>query len=357
MAKVLSFPEFYSPANAGEYNFSPSTRALFAQVQGFRREHSVKVAATDTVKVHLLLIDLQSDFCFPDGTLYVGGRSGTGAVDDNRRIAEFIYRNLGVLTRITPTMDTHFPIQIFLPSFWVDEDNNPLLPHDVITGDLTIIRQGKSAGTATPSRAVAGSICDGNYTWLCRQARFYCQELEKGGKYQLYIWPEHCMLGSDGHVLAGVIQEARMFHSYIRAVQSEVEVKGGNPLTENYSVFAPEVLMRFDGVPMASKNVRFLKRLLEADTVIIAGQAASHCVKSSVDHLLSEIATQDPALAKKVYMLSDCTSAVAVPNPAGGFFVDFTPQAEEALARYADAGMNVVKSTDPIETWPGIRIA
>ena len=33
---------------------------------------------------------------------------------------------------------------------------------------------------------------------------------------------------------------------------------------------------------------------------------------------------------------------------------DFTPQAEAALQKFADAGMHLVKSTDPIENW-GIK--
>jgi len=354
--RTPQLPSFFDPLNAGKWSYSPDLRKLFVGAQGYREQLGIKAASTDKFKVHLLIIDGQKDFCFPEGTLYVGGRSGTGAVDDSRRIAEFIYRNMGVISEITPTMDTHFPFQIFSPSFWLDEAEKPLLPHDMITEDLTILRMGSPAGKAMPNPAVAGFICNGNYSWLRRQAQHYCEALAKGGRYQLYIWPEHCMLGSDGHALVGVIQEARMFHSYVRQMQSAAEVKGGNPLTENYSVFSPEVLTRFDGeAPLASKNARFIRTLMDADATVIAGQAASHCVKSSIDHFLEEILAQDPTLAKKVYVLRDCTSAVAVPNPAGGFFIDFTPQAEDAFKRYAAAGMNVVNSTDPIETWPGMK--
>ncbi|MBI4118847.1 MAG: nicotinamidase [Parcubacteria group bacterium] len=357
-ARTPQLPSFYDPANAVRWSYSPNLRDLFTSAQDYRRQLNIKAAAGDRFKVHLLIIDGQRDFCFPEGTLYVGGRSGTGAVDDSRRIARFIYENIHVLTHITPTLDTHFPFQIFFPSFWVDADGNPLQPHDMISADLTILRLGKPVGKAAPNPAVAGFLCNGNYTWLQKQVRFYCEKLAEGGRYQLYIWPEHCMLGSDGHTLVGVIQEARMFHSYVRQMQSEAEVKGGNPLTENYSVFSPEVTLRFDGSGvLGSKNVRFIQSLMDADALVIAGQAASHCVKSSIDHFLAEILTQDPGLAKKVYVLRDCTSAVAVPNPKGGFFVDFTDQAEEALQRYAAAGMNVVNSTEPIESWPGMNVA
>jgi nicotinamidase-related amidase len=181
--------------------------------------------------------------------------------------------------------------------------------------------------------------------------RHYTAELERAGKYKLYLWPPHCILGSDGHALAGVIHEARMFHSYVRSAQSWVEIKGGNPLTENYSVLRPEVLTRHDGGALAERNAVFLETLLAADAVIVAGQAASHCVKSSIEDLLAGIAARDPALAKKVYVLTDCMSSVTVPDGKGGFAVDFTHAAEAALERFAAAGMHLVKSTDPLVRW------
>ena len=111
-----------------------------------------------------------------------------------------------------------------------------------------------------PNPAVASWLCNGNYPWLLKQVRFYCAELEKAGKYRLYLWPPHCLLGSDGHALVGVLHEARMFHSFARGAQSWVEVKGGNPLTENYSVLRPEVLMRHDGQPLAQRNTPSSRR-------------------------------------------------------------------------------------------------
>src|SRR4051794_18308985 len=150
------------------------------------------------------------------------------------------------------------------------------------------------------------------------------------------------MLGSDGHALVGVLHEARLFHAYARGQQSWVEVKGGNALTENYSVLRPEVLMRHDGQPLAQRNTAFIKTLLQADAVVIAGQAASHCVKSTIDDLLDEIVAFDKALVKKVHILTDCMSAVVTPH------IDFTSQAEAAMQRFAAAGMNLVRSTDEV---------
>ncbi len=348
--KPLPVPSHFDPKRAADYTYRPDAGALATAAADWRKQHALRPSAADERRVHLLLIDVQKDFCHPEGTLYVAGRSGTGAVDDSRRIAEFVYGNLSAITDITTTLDTHFAYQIFFPSFWIDAGGRHLAPfREVTTAQL-------DDGSVRPDPAVAKWLCNGNYGWLLKQVRHYTAELEKAGKYTLYLWPPHCLLGSDGHALAGLVQEARLFHSYVRGAQSWCEVKGGNPLTENYSVLRPEVLTRHDGAPLAQRNTAFIKTLLTSDAVIVAGQAASHCVRSSIDDLLGEIAAQDPKLAGKVYLLTDCMSAVTVPDGKGGLAADFTPQAEAALQRFADAGMHLVRSTEPMEAWPGLRL-
>ena len=349
--RSLPLPSWFQPRHAADFGYRPDAQAVALAAGDWRKQHAIRPAAADETRVHLLLIDVQKDFCFPEGSLYVAGRSGTGAIDDTRRIAELIYRNLGVITEITTTLDTHLAYQIFFPSFWLDKADAPLTAHRVVTSEQI------AAGEVRPNPGVAKWLCGGNYTWLCKQVLHYTRELERAGKYQLYLWPPHCLLGSDGHALAGLVHEARLCHAFARTAQSNVEVKGGNPLTENYSVLRPEVLSHFDGNALAQRNTQFVQTLLAGDAVIIAGQAASHCVKSTIDDLLGEIAAKDPSLAKKVYLMTDCMSAVTVPDGKGGLAADFTTQAEAALQKFADAGMNLVRSTDPITSWPGgIRV-
>src|ERR1700751_3956672 len=94
-------PNWFESRRAAEWSYRPDAAQLPPSAAAWRAQHAIKPAAADEKRVHLLLIDVQKDFCFPEGTLYVAGRSGRGALDDNQRIAEFIYRNLGVLTNVT----------------------------------------------------------------------------------------------------------------------------------------------------------------------------------------------------------------------------------------------------------------
>jgi hypothetical protein len=117
-------------------------------------------------------------------------------------------------------------------------------------------------------------------------------------------------------------------------------------------VLGPEVVEGPNGEPIAQKNVKFIEKLLQFDAVIIAGQAKSHCVAWTIDDLLQDIYVRDERLAEKVYLLEDCTSPVVVPG-----VMDYTDEAHAAFQRFADAGMHVVHSTEPIANWPGIRLS
>ncbi len=349
--RELPLPPFYDARQADDWSYAPEPQALQAAAREWRRVHALRPAGEDARRVHLLLIDAQKDFCFPQGSLYVGGRSGRGALDDNERLARFIYRNLARLSEITCTLDTHSPFQIFFASFWQDGDGAPLDAHRVISADDV------RAGRARPNPELAAFVCGADGAWLRRQAESYCEALELAGKYQLYLWPPHCLIGGEGHNLAGVVQAARLFHAYARSAPNGVELKGEKPLTENYSVLAPEVLLAHDGSALGTRNTALVERLLRADALIVAGQAASHCVKSSLEDLLDEIRARDPRLAARVYVLRDGMSSVAVPDPArpGEFAFDFTPQAEATLARLAEAGLHVVDTTTPLQAWPAWR--
>jgi nicotinamidase-related amidase len=262
----LPLPSFYDSAHAARWDYRPDPEVLLGASGEWAREHGIDAAAADRFRLHLLLIDVQKDFCFPEGSLYVAGRSGRGALEDSDRITRFIYRNLGRITGITTTLDTHFAYQIFSPTFWLTKEGHHPLPFRSVTSEEI------AAGDLRPDPRVAALYTGGNYSWLLSYVLHYCRELERAGKYQLYLWPYHCLLGSDGHALVPVIHEARLFHSFVRGSQTENEVKGGSPFTENYSVLSPEVLVTHDGRTVGQRNAEFLRKLMEADAVVIAGQ-------------------------------------------------------------------------------------
>uniref|UniRef100_B8HVB9 Isochorismatase hydrolase n=1 Tax=Cyanothece sp. (strain PCC 7425 / ATCC 29141) TaxID=395961 RepID=B8HVB9_CYAP4 len=342
--KQLPIPQFFDPQKVGEVWRVPYQERA-AQAEAWSKQYQLQPAAKDKTRICLMAIDVQSTFCIPGFELFVGGRSGMGAVEDNIRLCQFIYRHLGVITEIAPTLDTHTAMQIFHPFFWVNAAGEHPAPTSMIS-----LEEVKN-GTWKVNPAIAYSLSNCNYLLLQRHALHYVEKLSQDGKYPLTIWPYHAMLGGIGHCLVPAVEEAMFFHGLARSSQTRYEIKGGNPLTENYSVLRPEVLESADGRPIAQKNTRFIRKLLDFDLVIIAGQAKSHCVAWTIDDLLTEIMAEDARLVRKVYLLEDCTSPVVVPG-----IVDFTDQANAAFDRFKSAGMHVVQSTTPMEQWPDVKL-
>jgi nicotinamidase-related amidase len=227
-------------------------------------------------------------------------------------------------------------MQIFHPIFWVNNVGEHPTP-----AATNITPTDIENGTWQVNPDIANSITNGNYELLAKHAYHYVKQLSHDGKYPLTVWPYHSMLGGIGHALVSAVEEAIFFHCIARQSQTQFEIKGDHPLTENYSVLRPEVLQSFDNSPLAHKNTRLIQQLLEFDAVIIAGQAKSHCVAWTIDDLLTEIQQIDTTLANKIYLLEDCTSPVVVPG-----VVDYTEAADLVFAKFAAAGMHIIKSTE-----------
>jgi nicotinamidase-related amidase len=338
---VLPVPAHFDPATVDEI-WRVQYEELARDAEEWALEHEIQPAVEDAFRVCLVAVDVQNTFCIPAFELFVGGRSGTGAVDDNRRLCEFIYRNLDAITKIVPTLDTHQAMQVFHAIWLVDPDGQHPQPYTLVSADDV------ESGRWRVDEVVARSLgLDPEYAQ--RHLLHYTRELEASGKYKLTIWPYHAMLGGIGHALVPAVEEAIFFHSVARRSQPDFQQKGHSPLTEHYSVLGPEVTLGPDGELLGKPNTPLLEELLSFDAVLIAGQAKSHCVAWTIADLLSSYLRDERRLAEKVYLLEDCTSPVVVP-PA----VDYTEEADAAFERFATAGMHVVRSSDPIEDWPGV---
>ena len=339
----LPIPSHFNPEKVAEV-WKVAYQSLAEAAEKWAKQNKLQPAARDKFKISLLLVDVQNTFCIPGFELYVGGPSGTGAVDDNRRLCNFIYRNLNVITQICPTLDTHQAMQIFHCIFLVNDRGEHPAPYTLITADDIE----KGIWKFNPQLSSSLQIDE---TYGQQFLRHYTRQLKASGKYELTIWPYHAMLGGIGHALVASVEEAVFFHSIARLSQPDFQVKGDNPLTENYSVLSPEVLEDPAGEGIAEKNVEFIRELLDFDVVIIAGQAKSHCMAWTIEDLLNEIQIADRKLSEKVYLLEDCTSPVVIPG-----VIDYTEQANAAFQKFSDAGMHVVRSSDPIVNWPGIKL-
>jgi nicotinamidase-related amidase len=243
---------------------------------------------------------------------------------------------------VFPSLDTHHAMQVFHAIWLVDEQGDHPGPYTLVSADD--VESGR--WRVNPAIADALEIDPG---YAARHLARYSRRLAEGGKYDLTIWPYHAMLGGIGHALVSAVEEAVFFHGVARYSRPEFQVKGDNPLTEHYSMLGPEVTEGPDGERIGSRNDELIERLLEFDAVVVAGQAKSHCLAWTIDDLLDGDDERERKLAEHTYLLEDCTSPVVVTGA-----VDYTDEANAAFERFAAAGSHVVRSSEPLESWPGI---
>jgi nicotinamidase-related amidase len=305
---MTQFPSFFNLDRIGTL-FHPDVAGIAQEAA----QAKLPPASADERLVHLVIIDMQVDFCHPQGSLFV-----PGAPDDIRRTIEFIYRNASHITHITCSLDTHVPSQIFSPNWWADDAGKHPDPFTIIS------EQDVKSGRWRPLLFPQWSI-------------YYVQKLEQEAKKQLTIWPYHVLLGSPGHTLDAELWSAVFWHSVARNTQPRWLTKGSVPRTEHYSIIQPEVLV--PDQTGGGRNQAFLDLLAEADQILVAGEAETHCVLETVEDLVEEFGDR-PDILEKVLFLQDCTSPVVHPE------IDFHAIAQARFAEFERQGVRFVSSTD-----------
>lgn len=261
----------------------------------------------------LLVIDPQVDF-MEGGALAV-----PGATADMQRLAALLDRAGDRIDAVTVTLDSHNVFDIAHPAYWRLPDGTQPAPFTVVTVDD--VRSGRI-------RPVAGTTEAGldRTDWVL----FYLDALETTGKHVLTIWPEHCLVGTPGHAVQPDLMAALLRWSARRARPVDWVLKGLQPDSENYSAIAPEV-----PVAGAGRNEALAARLAATRTLLVAGEALSHCVRATVSDLLLD----RPAAG--LVMLEDATSSVAaLPG------LDFPALGRAFLDELVARGGRLARTTD-----------
>lgn len=242
----------------------------------------------------VLLIDPQNDF-HEGGALAV-----VGATADSERLAAMIEGHKDKISQICVTLDSHHKMHIANPCFWKDQSGKHPNPFTLITPKD--IEEGKW----TPTRPS-----------LLQHSLEYTRALEADGRYVCCIWPEHCLIGTPGHNVVPSINKALQSWAGHHFDCVNYVNKGTNCLTEMYSGLKADVVIFED--PSTALNTKLIERLMEADRVLIGGQAKSHCVNFTLRDLVAHWPTD---LCQKLVLLCDGTSSVTGFEKEGDKFVE-----------------------------------
>jgi nicotinamidase-related amidase len=230
------------------------------------------------------------------------------------RAAALVQRLGAGLDGITITLDSHHRIDIAHPGFWRRADGAAVSPFTPITAAQ--VRQGEFL----PRDAAA----------LPRTLP-YLDALEATGRYTLMVWPVHCQMGTWGHGVHAGLQAALDAWADTQGRSVAVVNKGENPWTEHYSALQAEVPDADDGRTLLNRPL--LEALDGFDRILIAGEAGSHCVRATVEHLAAHLPSGQLG---KLVLLTDCIS------PVGGF----EAQQAEFLAAMQAKGVRLAVSTE-----------
>jgi len=275
----------------------------------------------------LLIIDPQNDFCdlppawCPTDPLSWSERTPAlpvaGAHADMLRLAALVREGGERIDKIAVTLDSHHRVDIAHPPFWRRADGSAVAPFTTITA--TEVR----AGAYAPRDPTA-----------LRRVLAYLDELEARGRYTLMVWPVHCEIGTWGHNIHAELKAALAAWEESRLAAVRTVTKGENPWTEHYSAVQAEVPDAAD--PATQLNRALIAELDRAATLLVGGEASSHCVRATVEHIAANLPSRDPA---KIVLLTDCMSAVA----------GFEREADTFLADMRARGVHLATSAQALE--------
>ena len=236
-----------------------------------------------TINIQLLIIDPQQDFCNPNGSLFI-----PGSTEDIDRLSVMIKRLKNKISNIHVTLDSHHPVDIAHSIWFRDTNGNHPTPFTHITASDM---KNRIWGTTQPD--------------AYKRTLAYLEALEIGKRYPHVIWPNHCLIGTEGNAIMPQLNEAFLEWTN-RFNWVNYITKGSNPWTEHFSALKAEVPDQQD---MSTQiNANLIEALEGADVVLLAGEASSHCLANTVMDIADNFAS--PKFIEKIHLLKDTTSPV-----------------------------------------------
>jgi nicotinamidase-related amidase len=247
--------------------------------------------------IEFLIIDPQNDFSdVPHAALPIPGAS-----EDAERLALLLDRLHSKIENIHVTLDTHQLVDISHPVFWYNQQGKRPVPFTKINVE---------------------DVENGH--WRVYEPQFqhraleYVRTLRENGRYDLTIWPPHCLLGTWGHNVIPALSLALRRWEENRLRRVDYLIKGNNPWTEHYS--AVQAAVQDPNDPTTKTNTILIDALERADIVVLSGQALSHCVANTIRDIVTYSGQNS---IYKLVLLEDTSSPIpGFENLASQFLID-----------------------------------
>lgn len=279
------------------------------------------------MKLHLIIVDPQNDFCIADDR---HGNKGAlvvpGADQDMARLSAMIRRLGTKIDDIHVTMDSHQTIGIERPRWWKRASDGrepaPFTCLGIHPDGRRVVKVNFAAdGRPLPTEEeyvtyIPSYLHQGGPTG--KGSFGYLQALAAKARYPHIVWTEHCIVGTWGWGVVPVLADTLRWWEREFFARVNYVVKGNNPWTEHFSGVQAEVPDPSD--PSTQINTGLIRTLEDADLIAVSGEALSHCVASTGRDIAA--AFSNPKYIEKLVLITDTSSNVGGFDFLGNAFVN-----------------------------------
>ena len=305
IAMSNKLPKFWDSRKASQW-YLPDIHSV--REEGRRAGLAPATAQVKAGRANLLIgIDFERDFT-EDGRLPV-----KGTYDDLTRFCLRLLRGTYEehYTHLMFSIDGHPPHTIHSDSWWEDEAGNPPNVHPVpMQMELQDAARRLFRGLfpdGTPTGKYFRPTVMRKYT-----TEEYAPHLQKTGQGNIWVFADHCHLGTDGVCLPPLLVEVIEFVCAARKIQPIFVHKGHIAQTDWFGAFEP--CMPIPSHPQGGLQTTLLDVIRDCQTTDIGGEADDFCVANTMLQV-ERYFGGEPDVLRRIRFLTDCTSAIVPQSP------------------------------------------
>ncbi|GAF87986.1 unnamed protein product, partial [marine sediment metagenome] len=226
-----------------------------------------------------------------------------------------VRENIPQISAIHATLDSHHPVHIAHPVWWINKNGKHPNPFTMIDKD-----------------SVAAGYYKAYNPNMLKWSEDYVRALNDNNRYVLCVWPPHCLIADVGFTIVPELREAFLVWENTFKKLNYVP-KGSCVYTEHYSAVRADV--EYPGDPTTTLNYQVIEMLKTGQDILVSGEALDFCVANTIRDIANEFSEDE---VKNFVLLEDACSCVNAPG--------LENLGDDFVNEMVSKGMRVSKTTE-----------